>query len=161
LIRRACRKAAKAAAATVYCPPLTPLGPVQVLGVDGLRRSRDFRDGLILNFASRSVDSSTQPGHWTYAQGRPAALGLLLRPLDYDPAIAAAVTTNTAMGGLPVTIELMPSIRVFHGVYGGHVVVSWNCRDTAYQLSMHGHDNRKRTLAMADAVIAEMPPCSR
>jgi hypothetical protein len=160
-IRRACRKAAKAAAATVYCPPLTPLGPAQVLGVNGLRRARDFRDGLILNFASRSVNSSTQPGHWSYAQGRPAALVLLLRSADHDPPIAAPVMSDTAIGDVPVTVDLMPSFRVFHGVYGGHVVVAWTCRGTAYQLSMHGHGNRARTLAMADAVIAEMLPCRR
>jgi hypothetical protein len=157
-VRRACAKAADRSREVVYCPPLVPIGAALVAGVDGVLRSRDFRRGFVANFLSRSVrPSRSAPGHWTLAEGDLKALRGLLHPRDYDPHEGAIRRRSLRIDHAWATLRLMPSFRIFHGIYGGHAVVSWACAGREYQLSMHGHGNAGRAILMATALARELP----
>lgn len=162
-VRRACATAAAKSSGIVYCPPLVPTGATLVEGVNGIIRSRDFRAGFVANFLSRSVrPSRSTPGHWTLAEGKPQTLRTLLHPTDYDPRDGSITRRQLAIADTSATLWLMPSFRVFHGIYGGHAVVTWQCAGREYQVSMHGHNNTHRAILMATALADELPaPCRR
>ncbi len=161
-VQRACATAAAKSRAVVYCPPLVPTGQTLIAGVNGITRSRDFRSGFVANFDSRSVRSSrADPGHWTIAEGDPKALRGLLHPRDYDPQQAATKRQPLRIGRTSATLWLMPSFRIFHGIYGGHAVVTWQCAGREYHVSMHGHSNTQRAILVATALADEQPATCR
>ena len=161
-VKRACETAAAKSQAVVYCPPLVPTGRTLVDGVDGILRSRDFRAGFVANFESHSVQPSrSAPGHWTLAEGEPETLRPLLHPPDYDPRDGSITRRPLRIDRTSATLWLMPPFRVFHGIYGGHAFVTWQCAGREYQVSMHGHNNAQRTIIIATSLADELPVTCR
>jgi hypothetical protein len=161
-VKRACATAAAKSRAVVYCPPLVPTGQTLVAGVNGITRSRDFRSGFVANFESRSVKSSrSDPGHWTIAEGDRQALRVLLHPPDYDPRQATTKQQPLRIGRTSARLWIMPSFRIFHGIYGGHAVVTWQCAGREYHVSMHGQSNTQRAILVATALADEQPATCR
>jgi hypothetical protein len=161
-VTRACATAAAKSRTVVYCPPLVPTGRTLLVGVDGALRSRDFRSGFVANFQSDSVrPSGSAPGHWTIAEGDPRTLRSLLYPPNYDPRAGSIEHRPLRIGGTSATLWLMPSFRTFHGIYGGHTAVSWQCEGREYHVSMHGHTNRARAVLIATALADALPTACR
>jgi hypothetical protein len=105
--------------------------------------------------------SHSAPGHWTIAEGAPEALRALLHPPGYDPGRGPITQRRLRIEHTSATLWSMPSFRSFHGIYGGHEVIVWQCAGREYQVSMHGQRNRERVLLIATALIDELPPICR
>jgi hypothetical protein len=141
----------------VYCPPVVPAGRTISDGTTGVM-TQDFASGFFSNFESSSIrPTRTTPGHWSVAEGEPAALRRLLKPATAQGEKPPRIRhTKIRVAGRSATLWLMPSFRVFHGVYGGHVVLAWRCGARAYQASAHGHRNRGVVRLIAEGLIEEM-----
>jgi len=161
-VKGACATAAAKSQAVVYCPPLVPTGRTLVNGVNGILRSRDFRAGFVANFTSHSVQPSrSEPGHWTLAEGEPETLRTLLYPPSYNSRDGSITQRQIRIDRTSATLWLMPPFGVFHGIYGGHAVVTWRCAGREYQVSMHGHNNAQRTVLIATSLADELPVTCR
>lgn len=161
-VTRACATAAAKSQDVVSCPPLVPSGATLAQGVYGIVRSRDFTSGFVANFQSRSVKvTRAAPGHWTLAEGDSQALRALLHPPGYDPRQGSMTRRPLRIGQIAATLWLTPSLRIFRSIYGGHAVITWKRAGREYQVSMHGHANRTRTILIATALSDELAATCR
>jgi hypothetical protein len=95
--------------------------------------------------------SSSSGDHWTFAEGDPrTVIGAYLPPATGRGLI------RTRLDGRLATIYRLPEWSSF---YSGHVVIEWRQGGLAFQVSMHGHHNLKRTKLMSRALMREVTHC--
>ncbi|HWI21673.1 MAG TPA: hypothetical protein VNT22_03560 [Baekduia sp.] len=159
VVRETCRMSSRQYDGVVFCPPIVPVGPIKRELRPGpvsshpkrrvpLSYALDFSSPSLERFGGRSLN--TNGGHWTFEAGTDPTLRLQIRP----PNVQAPIRTESlSISGRPATLTFMPPYDKGGGYYGGHVVVMWSEDGATYQLSIHGHGNAPRAIAMAKGLI--------
>jgi hypothetical protein len=162
-----CRKVARSYRGRVFCPPLVPSGRTSAEFVGswtgGSARSRrasyvlDFNSPSLQRIFGRPVDANG--GHWVVEAGTDPALsnhwGGYIPRGEWRGRIALRRTT---LAGVPVRIYTLAE-KNLELYFAGHVAVVWRHAGVVNAVSMHGHANRPRTLAMARALIRLQRAC--
>jgi hypothetical protein len=153
-LRDACAHVAARTVFKVLCPALIPPGALYVNFAEGILRSSDLSEGYLISFASPAIrpDRST-PGHWTLSGGSANAMIVLLQTHG-GPGAPEPTTQRIEINGVHATLFRVPAFDVFHGMYGGHVVIQWQDGSTTMQVSAHGESNEWFTMLLATMLLA-------
>ena len=153
---KACRMAeAETTLPEVFCPPVVPVGPLEIQGVwresrpyfdeaKRVKRSKEIAASYTVHLQSPSIDRQSL-GHWSFEAGQrtPFLAGIPRDPIPKEP---------VDLGGTTGEILAMPPYPE-GGVHGGHVVVRWRVDGVSYDVSLHGGKNTDRAVAMAQAMV--------
>lgn len=165
--REACQRLqAYAPSDTDACPPLVPIGHLEVRTAGPVATSGGYEDSYVLDLASGSLGTidgravDTNGGHWTVS----AAWGPLTRKL-LDEQLHAALGMQPAkcrqirLAGERVEACQVPSTD--DGYYSGHTAYAWEHGEIVYHITIHGHANEPRVALMMEALISRTPEAAQ
>lgn len=149
--RAACAQLSSHPRLTATCPPVVPVGPLEV-DAGRIDRSRRHRASFEIDAGSRSLADGAQrdpnAGHWTFTVGRGRPV---TEALDWTLQGGNAGQRRPSSCRLErVAGERVRACRVVKGggYYGGHVAYAWRDGELVYHLTAHGyrHDRRVRLM---------------
>lgn len=163
--RRACERMAEHAPVRgATCPPVVPVGPLEVEVARSFSRARRYAAGYSMSFASCSLRSyrglpiETNGCHWAYELGwSPRTRRIVVdRVLNGsgNPADPRSRCEWRRVAGQPVRACRVPPFDQGGGLHGGHVAYLWERPQATVVLSAHGYRNEARVKAMMTALIA-------
>jgi hypothetical protein len=152
------RQASEAPAGARTCPPLIPIGALNVAYRGRSLGRESSGGGFSADLASRSLGDlvETNGGHWRYdVVWTPRVRRLVVengiqRPTNASKASSCRETRIAA--------QLVLACRVIAhdqggGLNGGHVAYVWDHANLAFVISIHGYANDARARAMMAALI--------
>jgi hypothetical protein len=157
--REACQRLqAYAPSGADACPPLVPVGYLQVRSAGPVGPSDGYEDSYVLDLGSGSLGTirgravDTNGGHWTVsAAWGPTTRKLLDAQLHAALGVQRARCRHIRLAGGRVEACRVPATD--DGYYSGHIAYAWEHLGVIIHVSIHGHANEPRLALMMAALI--------
>jgi hypothetical protein len=162
--QRVCDEQATVAPADARaCPPLIPMGRVEVLHADPVSPRPRLGGGYLADLSSASLSAlvgkriETNGGHWHYDVSWTAEARRLLVRRGVERPMNARRGSKCRV--LRLGSEGVEACRVVPyaqggGLNGGHIAYVWSHGPVTYVVSLHGYANEPRARAMTQALMA-------